>query len=195
MITLKAYIMSRDGVTKLDTLALKLKSIKKLDVNRQAKASTRRSEEGYEYTDNMSVQSNKISLSGYVSDINKDDSGEWISEKAKGEAYISSIENDLKSIYNNKYFCDITDGKRGKIYKNYVILSLKISEKAKSTKGFEYSMDMQEVRFSEVGRVSYNVDTSKGASYGKGKGKDGKTKDDKSEVQSWMKQGAGRFGL
>jgi hypothetical protein len=175
MITLKAYQKDSEGLSSSLISTLYLRGVKSLNVERQAKASTRRSEVGYEYTDNMSLQSNKVAISGYVSDINKDDNGNWTAE----ESYIDGIENSLISIYENKYFCDVYDGKRGKVYSNYIILDLSISEKSESTKGFEFSMNLQEVRFSTIGITKYIVNTEKGGPYSSGNNKSGSTKDGK----------------
>lgn len=147
--------------------SLKLHTVKLSNIGRKAIASKRRSEDGFEFTDNMSHSSEILTLGGEVTDLNKlvdnaSSPNDWTNEKA----YIDKLELLLETAYKNEYLCDIRDLKRGKVYTNFIITDQKITENKKSTAGFKYNMVLQEIRTGSVGTTT--IDIARGASSSRG---------------------------
>lgn len=136
------------------------------EVSSSNQMTSRRTETGFQITDNILLDPRDITMSGIIGDINITDeipfSGLFnipLYGSIQNKNFIKQLRLNLERLRNEKLFLVVYNNKDGKYYRNYQLKNMKISDNLKSSSGFDYSLTLKEVNIGTVGEVSISTKT------------------------------------
>ncbi|MGL5753505.1 MAG: phage baseplate protein [Paraclostridium sp.] len=165
--------------TSIPDFELLLQAVTRFSVDSKNKVTKRRVETGFSTSDNTMNEPKTMTLSGSVGDINRNPDSLWtgmygipIVSQMTNKTYVESLWSGMNRIRDEKMFVVVYNTKNGKFYDNFVLTGITLSDSHKTTIGFDYSMNFQEIRISEIGEVSTvsTADNSPASDGSKGQG-------------------------